>query len=299
LQKYSDYMRMHLSPASIQSKLYTLLAFHEFLVRKLGRDLEQLRSSDIQEYLAELALRKEKGQISQGHIHRSAIHIKKFAKWLKREGIINPEEYSKIKEDLSDVPNEIGEDNRLALSDEEKQQISERLTLPLHKQIIWTGLNFGLRRQEYSRLRTTHLELDIDRPRLKIELSKGHNRKTRYIPLFPSQVNQWRRWLKFIASMNLPHDYVFFSFGNPKAGGLTDDKVNELFSRMTKISKVHLYSHRLRYTYAVTLWKHGVDIFVISRLLGHSSVETTIRYLKVREEEFYKKFEEQTKGLFH
>jgi site-specific recombinase XerD len=98
--------------------------------------------------------------------------------------------------------------------------------------------------------------------------------------------------------MNLPHEYVFFDLKNPRAGGLNCSGLCFLFRTMTKISGVHLYSHRLRYTYAVTLWKHGVDIFVISKLLGHSNIEQTIKYIKFREEEFYNKFEEQTKGLF-
>ncbi|MGA2681481.1 MAG: site-specific integrase [Candidatus Bathyarchaeia archaeon] len=298
LQEYSDYMSIRYSPRTVEDKLRVVLALHEFLVSNLGRSIERLEASDVQRYFAKLTLRKEQGEMRQNSIFIMAANIKIFAKWLRREEIIKPEEYLKIEEDLGDIPNEVGEDKRVALSYDEQQKIFVKMVLPLHKQLVWTGLNHGLRRQEYCHLRVKHLELEMERPRLKIELSKGHNRKTRYIPLSPNQVNQWRKWLRFRASMNLPHDYVFFNPKNPRAGGLNYNGLCSLFRVMTKILGVHLYSHRFRYTYAVTLWKHGVDIFVISKLLGHSNIETTIKYLKVREEEFYKKFEEQSRGLF-
>jgi len=262
---------------------------------KYGKSIEEMKRSDVEAYIAGLVLRKEKGEIAQSYINNIACVIKVFAKWLKKEGKLSPDEFCYIEEDLNSLPKEVGEDSRVALSDEEKQQVRSKIVLPLHKQLNWTGDNFGLRRQEYSNALIKHLELDREDPRLKIELSKGH--KTRYIPLFPKQVSEWKKWLNFLTAMDLPHKHLFFNLKNP-GKPLNDKGVCDEFGRISKITGIHIYTQRLRYTYAVKLWKHGVDIFVISKLLGHNNVETTMRYLKVREEEFYRKFKEQAKGLF-
>ena len=99
--------------------------------------------------------------------------------------------------------------------------------------------------------------------------------------------------------MKLAHDYVFFRPRNPYAGGLDNESTKLIFRTIARIAGIELYSHRLRYTFAVTLWKAGVEIFIISRLLGHSKLETTMIYLKITEDDFYKKWRDQTKGVFY
>lgn len=259
---------------------------------------EQLMRSDVEAYMAKLTQRRERKEIKQSAVKSYASIIKMFAKWLVREDMLDSKEFYKIEEDIEELPGEKGEDNRVALSDEEERKIMEKLVdVPL-QMIVWLGLNFGLRLQEYCRLRIEHVELERNPPRLKIELSKGHIKKTRYIPLFPSQVNQLKKWLEFRASLNLPHSFLLYNPRNP-AIGFTVYSLGSLFQRMTKITGVHLYSHRLRYTYAVKLWKHGVDLWTISNALGHEKVETTVKYLKIHQKDYYDKYLTGAKGLFH
>jgi len=299
LQRYANYMMPYYSIATRESRLYVLIKFHDFLQQERDKSIEQMNRSDVEAYVAELTRRKERGEIKQAFVKDAAKNIKYFAEWLMDEEILDPKEFHKIERDIKKIPGgDIGEDNREALSDEEEKQIFNKLNDVLLQMLVWCGINFGFRRLEYCNLRVKHLELDREEPRLKIECSKGHIKKTRYIPLFPGQVAQWLKWLNFRASLNLNHDFVFFDPKNPSEP-LTKDSLGYLFQKISKISGVHVYSHRLRYTYAVRLWEHGVDIYTISRLLGHSKVETTIRYLKVPERNFLQKFMESAKGLFY
>jgi len=297
LQRYNDYMIPRYAYATREFRLYVLVEFHGYLQRERGKNIEQMERSDVESYVAELTIRRERGKIKQVSVKHVAKTIKYFAEWLMDEEILDSKEFHKIERDLKKIPGgDVGEDNREALSHEEEKQIFEKLTDVLSERLIWGGLNFGFRRLEYCNLRIMNLELDREEPRLEIKYSKG--RKTRYIPLFPRQVIEWRKWLDFIARLNVPHDFVFFNPKNPSEP-LTKSSSGSLFSKIWRITGVHVYSHRLRYTYAVRLWEHGVDIYTISWLLGHSKVETTVRYLKVPERDRRRKFMESAKGLFY
>lgn len=298
LQRYHDYVASCLAPSTKERYLSELITFHEFLQHKRDKSIEQMDRHDIEAYMAELTLRRERKEIKQCTVKAVATIIKGFAEWLMDEDILGSKEFYKIERYLKRIPGgDTGEDNREALSVEDEKQIFEKLMDVLLQIIVWAGVNFGFRRMEYCNLRVKHLELDREKPRIKIERSKGHRKKTRYIDLFPKQASHWKWWLDYIASLNLPHDFVFFNPKNPSVG-LTKDSIGTLFSKMSKITGIHLYSHRLRYTYATRLWEAGVDIYVISYLLGHSKVETTVRYLKVSERNFRQKFIESAKILF-
>ena len=39
------------------------------------------------------------------------------------------------------------------------------------------------------------------------------------------------------------------------------------------------FAHRWRHTYATSLIRRGVDIHIVQRLMGHSNIATTSRYL--------------------
>lgn len=298
LQRYDDYMAIRFSPRTREGRLYQLIEFHGFMKRERGKNIEHLTRSDVEAYIAMLTQRREKKEIKQRTVKFCASIIKMFAKWLVREEILDSKEFYKIEEDIKELPGEKGEDNRVALTDEQEKRVLTKLCDVLLQFIVWLGLNFGLRRLEYCNLRIKHVELDRDMPRLKIELSKGHIKKTRYIPITPRQAEQFKKWLEFRASLKLPHDFLLYNPRDPTIG-LTVYSLDYLFQKMSQMTGEHLYSHRLRYTYAVKLWRHGVDLWTISLALGHEKVETTVRYLKIHEEDYHNKYLSGTKGLFY
>ena len=300
LIRYSSYCRsIQLTETTVNGYLYRLLPLNEFMEKTRLKPLEELERVDVELYMREVGLRRESEEIKQSYVKSTAMIVKVFAEWLVDEEIMDAKQFFRIGRFIDKIPNgAVGEDNREALNKEEEKKLFSQLLDVLFQIILWTGFNFGLRRKEYCNLRIEHLELDREEPRLKIELSKGRVKKTRYIYLFPGQVSQWRTWLNYRKSLNLPHDFVFYNPKNPSLR-LTSNTIGYFFTKIAKITQVKLYSHRLRYTYAVRLWEAGVDIFVISKLLGHSKAETTIKYLRVPERDLVLKFKESAKAIFH
>ncbi len=60
-----------------------------------------------------------------------------------------------------------------------------------------------------------------------------------------------------------------------------------------KIGVPELTSHTLRYAHAVKCWRGGIDLLVLSKILGHADLKVTMDYLRVTEQELLEKYEEQ------
>lgn len=77
-------------------------------------------------------------------------------------------------------------------------------------------------------------------------------------------------------------------------GGRMDaGAVQEMFRHVCKRAGLHhVHPHTLRHTFATNLMRNGMHIYTLSRLLGHSSIQTTATYLhlgdKQLEEEYNK-----------
>lgn len=62
---------------------------------------------------------------------------------------------------------------------------------------------------------------------------------------------------------------------------MTYETLRQLIRRRAEEAKLTgiPYPHDFRRAFAITLWRNGVDIVTISRLMGHSSLEVLKRYL--------------------
>ena len=164
-------------------------------------------------------------------------------------------------------------ETRLFMKDDELQMIFDRIDKDLktlhvhrHKAFLVTFrlyllflLNTGLRREEAIRL--TKNEIDLGRNVVHIVHSKTNH--VRSIPLNKiarSVIEQLDERL----FNNLNKQHVSRKFGQyVRDAGLKGFKL-----------------HSLRHTFATNLVSQGVDIYTVSRLLGHSDIKTTLIYAK-------------------
>jgi integrase len=128
----------------------------------------------------------------------------------------------------------------------------------------------GARKQEI--LRSTWAMVDLDRGALMVPMSK--NGRPRQVPLSPFAVAVLRKQLSRRAG-DCPN--VFPS-------GLADGKpmanIRRTWARAKREAGLpaDLRVHDLRHSFASTLANAGVELFEIGRVLGHSSLSSTLRY---------------------
>ena len=92
-------------------------------------------------------------------------------------------------------------------------------------------------------------------------------------PLFPMARDILMEWSKDKILQN-NHEKIFYNYAEPT--------VNQTLSKQAKLAGInkHITYHSSRHTFATLLVIDGVDIYKISKYLGHKSVNMTQRYLK-------------------
>ena len=92
-----------------------------------------------------------------------------------------------------------------------------------------------------------------------------------------NQARILKNWITIRTSNPVEHDYVFHSITYRK---LTPASLRNILKNASRKLGISIYPHKLRYTCASMLWRYGLDIYVISKMLGLANIETTIMYLK-------------------
>jgi site-specific recombinase XerD len=147
---------------------------------------------------------------------------------------------------------------------------------PKHRVFLMTVYGGGLRLGEACRLQARHL----DSSRMQIRIEAGKGRKDRYTLLSPRLLEELRHYYR----MFHPKEWIFFGRDqNQPMPSATGQKIFYLARERAKLPDKGGI-HSLRHSFATHLIESGVEITVVQRLLGHSSLSTTSVYLHVRQE---------------
>lgn len=136
-----------------------------------------------------------------------------------------------------------------------------------HRCIIGLGLGFGLRVSEVINLKIEN----IDSKRMIINIINSKGKKDRIVPLSEEFLKALREYYKIYR----PKQFLFEGQDNPR---YSSNSCNQIVKKYFG-QKYHF--HILRHSFATHLLESGVDIEIISKLLGHNSIKTTQIYLHV------------------
>ncbi len=142
-----------------------------------------------------------------------------------------------------------------------------------HRTILTTAYAAGLRVSE-----ATHLKVDdIDSKRMVLRVDQGKGNKDRYVMLSPRLLDDLRTYWRVAR----PQTWMFP--GDIEGRPITRDAVGlacDTARRASGITKP-ITPHSLRHAFATHLLENGTDVRTIQLLLGHRSLATTSRYLKI------------------
>ena len=161
----------------------------------------------------------------------------------------------------------------VVLSQEEVTGFLESIGSLKQRTILMTAYAAGLRVSEATRLKVT----DIDSQRMVIRVAQGKGQKDRYVMLSPRLLEILRVYWKAAR----PKQWLFPGEipGRPISRSAVELACHKAHARSG--IKKPITPHSLRHAFATHLLESGTDVRTIQLLMGHRSLATTARYLKV------------------
>jgi integrase/recombinase XerD len=160
------------------------------------------------------------------------------------------------------------------LSPEEVRRILGAPRNLKHQTLLMTTYAAGLRVSELVRLRIQ----DIDSDRMTIRVEQGKGAKDRYTLLSSRLLAQLRQYCQ---SCKVVRSDVWLFPSVDRSQPLDVTSAQRVFHAAKRQAQVRKEGgiHALRHAFATHLLEAGTDLHTIQRLLGHSSLRTTARYL--------------------
>lgn len=277
-----------LSPNTVRSYRDAVVLLLQFLSRDTQRPVERLEIADLsaEQVLRFLdALETERGNgIATRNARLGAIHV--FARFLayrlpQHLGILQRVIGLPFKRGGRELPIEyLQRDEIEALL----QSIDRSSALGRRDYALFALMfNTGARVQEVLDLRCCDVRLEAP-PQVRLH---GKGSKVRLCPLWPAMVKVLRAFIDESAAMDGgPADARLFV--NARGGPLTRFGVRYLLRRYVasaaqatpSLQDRAIHPHSIRHSTAMALLKSGVDFATISQWLGHSGLNTTMRYAR-------------------
>jgi integrase/recombinase XerD len=165
------------------------------------------------------------------------------------------------------------------LSIEEVHRLIDAVRTPHNKAFFWTVYSLGLRLHEALSLQVG----DIDSARMVVHVHRGKGAKDRYVPLPPRTLTVLRQYwathrhpIWLFPATGRDHDQAG-SATEPMARSSVHGAMKRLVRDLSIKKRVTI--HTLRHSYATHLLEAGINLRLIQKYLGHSSLQATTIYL--------------------
>jgi len=271
-----------LSPATTDRVRWALHKLSRFL---RDPDIEDICLNDIRKFFTHL---QSETSLSPASIQAIWTSIRSFYNWAEVELDIE-ERPDKIKMPQSEskpvIPFTQDEIKKLLtacehckhsnLSNGRKPFTMKRKTSYRDKAIILILLDTGLRVSEFARLLVKDVDLEsgevIVRP-----YRKGRKSKSRIVYISAKTIKALWRYLAERGELKEDEPLFITRDGNP----MNKDNIRQLLINLGKRAGVkRVFPHKFRHTFAIQFLRNGGNVFTLQRLLGHSTLTMTKKYL--------------------
>ena len=165
----------------------------------------------------------------------------------------------------------------LVLSKQEVYEVLSAIGNFKHRVVIMFIYSTGARLSECTNIKIS----DIDSKRNQVNIQEGKGLKQRVVPLSPMLLIVLRKYYKTYRP-----GYYLFEGGGGKGTHLGATAVREILKKArykTTHIKKHYTPHTFRHCFATHLLEQGANLLVIQRLMGHSDLSNTLKYLHVQQ----------------
>ena len=163
----------------------------------------------------------------------------------------------------------------MLLSREEVNRLLQASTSLKHRALLTTIYGSGLRVSEAVSLQPEHIESK----RMMLRIEQGKGRKDRYTILSRTGLELLRQyWREY-----QPGKWLFF--GCDKSKPMPVESAQKIYYRAKEKAGITRGKgiHTLRHCFASHALEQGVQLFILKRWLGHTSIKTTCVYLHTTE----------------
>lgn len=272
-----------LSPRSIDNYQKQLRYLQTYLADEYGiKNVEQVKTFHIKQFLGMMDDRNRKPR----YINDLLKAFKTFFNYLKREGHITENPTVKVK-NMKQPKTKI-----LTFSEDDIRKLLNHFNgnsfLKIrNRAILAMFFDTGMRLTEVITLRPEQIHDEYI-------LVHGKGNKERLVPVssyLAKTLLKYRMARESYFEDKLPEPYVFLSNRGKK---LTQEAIAKFFKQAATdvgINKqIRISPHTCRHTFAHLQLKNGLDLYSLSRLMGHESVAITQRYLEgIKDDEVLKK----------
>ncbi len=199
-----------------------------------------------------------------------------FFRWCQKQGFMdsNPVIEIELPKLEKRIPSGLSQHNALKLLEVVNNYPYEYRFLRARNHAIFSTLIFaGLRKQELLNLKYS----DVDLENLSIFIRQGKGRKDRIVPICHTLAYSLNKYLLERKRLNKMNPEFFCSLRGNIA--YTENGLKRLVVQMRGAFGMFFSAHSLRHTFATLMLEGGCDIYSLSKMMGHSNIQTTIIYL--------------------
>ena len=269
-QSNDELLKLFLSAKQVEGCSEKTLKYYRTtlskMITKINKSIRQVETNDIRSYISNYENISNAGKVTLDNIRRI---ISSFFAWLEDENYIGKSPARRSHKSRT------GKTVKDVYSDEELEQMRDSCTNSRDLAIIDILASTGIRVGELVNLNINDVDFE---KRECVVLGKGNKQRKVYfdartkIHLYEYVANRHDKTNALFVSLNNPHNRLSIR-------GI-ETILHKIGSNL-KSTKVH--PHKFRRTLATKAIDKGMPIEQVQVLLGHSQIDTTLRYAMVNQ----------------
>lgn len=246
----------------------------QFFLKQTGcKTLNEATREVMEKYLYDGRLTRNWSAVTFRQHHK---HFNTFFKWCIKENYIEENPLDGIEKPKLEqkLPRKLTlEESQIVLDTSFHMKYAYRIERFRNRAIIGLMLFAGLRKKEVISLKMN--DVNLEDKTLFIQQAKGS--KDRMIPISTRLKIILEDYIKERKRLNRKSTQFITGVNEKRPFG--NQGIKKLFERLRAMTKLDFTPHTLRHSFAILMLEGGCDIYILSKMMGHSKITTTTIYL--------------------